>query len=347
MSPVIILGLVLMWAVVLIPMWLRRHDEAEQSRSVDRFSAAMHTLSRHEPRPSQRNVRASHRAAVLDVHVSGASAPEALAERRRRELAIRRARSLALLVAGAFVVFVAAVAVGGALLWATQVILDLSAAVFFAHLRRMALLAEASRRRSLARHRDNALLAELEQDREVVSEPAPSWEEGVTVYRAGSAVRQTAVSAVAEDVFDQTALAYEPAIDDELTARFDEAVALVSSSDVRMTANDGFFDQESDLSGAVTAPAAGLPVHAEQTAHTDRGARAAAAAAAEVEAVGGKPWEPIPVPRPTYSMKPAAPSYPALPRRNERLLPPVERTIEVESDDDLEAILDRRWAVND
>jgi hypothetical protein len=124
-----------------------------------------------------------------------------------------------------------------------------------------------------------------------------------------------------------------------------------------MTASDSFFDQESDLGGAaapslvetraIPAPAAEEPVYEAQTAYSDRGARAAAAAAAEAEAVGGKPWEPIPVPRPTYAMKPAAPSYPAVPRRNEPAMPPVERTVELEADDDLEAILDRRWAVND
>src|SRR6202012_974682 len=49
MTVVIFLLIVLMWAVVLIPMWLRRHDEVEESRSLDRFSTAMHTLSRRDP----------------------------------------------------------------------------------------------------------------------------------------------------------------------------------------------------------------------------------------------------------------------------------------------------------
>jgi hypothetical protein len=180
--------------------------------------------------------------------------------------------------------------------------------------------------------------------------PVQAWEEGITVYRAGSPVAATVASEV---VFDQSALADEPAIDDDLAADFDEAIALVAPSGVRVAADDGFFDQEIDLTAAEVTEvidvteAADYPVHAAQTAYTDRGARAAAAAAAEVEAVGGKPWEPIPVPRPTYAMKPAAPSYPAVPRRGDPLLPPVERTVEVAGDDDLEAILDRRWAVND
>jgi uncharacterized membrane protein len=45
-SAVIYAAIVVMWAVVLVPMWLRRHDAATESRSVDRFSTAMRILSR-------------------------------------------------------------------------------------------------------------------------------------------------------------------------------------------------------------------------------------------------------------------------------------------------------------
>lgn len=40
--------IVLVWAAVLIPMWLRHHDEVSETRSADRFSRAMHTLSRRD-----------------------------------------------------------------------------------------------------------------------------------------------------------------------------------------------------------------------------------------------------------------------------------------------------------
>ena len=45
---VIIIGL---WAVVLVPMWLRNHDATVESKSVDRFSTAMRTLSRRGSGP--------------------------------------------------------------------------------------------------------------------------------------------------------------------------------------------------------------------------------------------------------------------------------------------------------
>jgi hypothetical protein len=362
-SPVIILGLVLMWAVVLVPMWLRRHDEVEESRSVDRFSAAMHTLSRHEGRPAQRNVRAPQRPAVLDVHVSGASAPEAVAARRRRTLARRRSRLFTGLLLADIGVLVGAVTGGSPLLWTLQVLLDVAAVCFVVHLRRMAVMAAASRRRAVARRRDNAVLDELERgaDLEPSFRETPEWEEGVTVFHAGSQARPAA-QPVAEDVFDQTALLDEPELAEDLAASFDEAVALASSSSSvapRMAATDGFFDQETDLSAAIpprksfietgAIPAATRAAEvAERAQRAARAASAAAAAAAEAEAVGGRPWEPRPVPRPTYAMKPAAPqSPPVRPRRSEPLLPPVERAVELETDDDLEAILDRRWAVND
>jgi hypothetical protein len=38
--------IVALWAVVLVPMWLRRHDDVAEVRQVDRFSKAMRILSR-------------------------------------------------------------------------------------------------------------------------------------------------------------------------------------------------------------------------------------------------------------------------------------------------------------
>lgn len=46
-------AIVVVWAVVLVPMWLRRHDEGVETRSVDRFSAAMRVLSRRTGRPAR------------------------------------------------------------------------------------------------------------------------------------------------------------------------------------------------------------------------------------------------------------------------------------------------------
>ena len=76
MSAVIYAAIVVMWAVVLVPMWLRRHDAATESRSVERFSTAMRTLSRRtSATPGRRYVVMPRRTASgPSVHVSGAAA---------------------------------------------------------------------------------------------------------------------------------------------------------------------------------------------------------------------------------------------------------------------------------
>ena len=79
MTGVIYLVIIALWAAVLIPMWLRRHDQISEIRSTARFSSAMHSLGQHEdgaeepvrrqrqsaPRRSASSVAAQRRALVL------------------------------------------------------------------------------------------------------------------------------------------------------------------------------------------------------------------------------------------------------------------------------------------
>lgn len=46
MTGLIYLVIIALWAAVLIPMWLRRHDQISEVRSTARFSSAMKSLSR-------------------------------------------------------------------------------------------------------------------------------------------------------------------------------------------------------------------------------------------------------------------------------------------------------------
>jgi type II secretory pathway pseudopilin PulG len=48
-SSLIVLGIVGIWILVLVPMWLNRHDADSASRSMDTFSTAMRVLSRRDP----------------------------------------------------------------------------------------------------------------------------------------------------------------------------------------------------------------------------------------------------------------------------------------------------------
>ncbi len=381
MSPVIILGLVLMWAVVLVPMWLRRHDEAEETRSVDRFSAAMHTLSRREAKaPEDRYVVMPRRSRSVEVHVSGASAPR-MSQPARRSAAQRRRRTLLVLVAAAIFFLAIAGLTGSLIAWVFEVMLDCALIAFVVHLRRLAQAAASSRRRTPAaarrvvadapaEPRRSATTAQRQQQRrwEYARTEAGDYSEQVTVRYADSRrveadyrepgyepayVEPASVEAeppAATAVFDQTALAEL----DEPAAAFDgffdqDAVADVSAAAVVETAapepvvepsyaryaGPGFIeagvvpgrrDTEAEPAARTTEPAVDAPM--------------------EMPAVGTSPWEPVPVPRPTYAMKPAAP--PRRPRYEpeEPLLPPVEPTADLPADE-LEEILDRRWAVND
>ena len=51
MSSTILMAIVLvvMWLVVLVPMFVRRGDERAETRSMDRFATAMRVLSRRSP----------------------------------------------------------------------------------------------------------------------------------------------------------------------------------------------------------------------------------------------------------------------------------------------------------
>ena len=47
-SGLIYAAIAILWAAVLIPMWLRNHDTAAENRSAERFGQAMRVLSRKE-----------------------------------------------------------------------------------------------------------------------------------------------------------------------------------------------------------------------------------------------------------------------------------------------------------
>lgn len=121
--------IIALWICILLPMWLRRHDEAMESRSVDRFSSAMRTLSGRGT-PDRREIVMPARANE-PVHADGHA--RAVAEG-RAVLAARRRRSLSLLLG--LTLFVA----GGALLgWLPRwvpALPALLAVAFLVHLRR-------------------------------------------------------------------------------------------------------------------------------------------------------------------------------------------------------------------
>ena len=292
-SAVILAVIVIMWAVVLVPMWLRRHDAATESRSVDRFSTAMRVLSRRGGSPDRRYVLMPKRETRASVHVSGASAPHrrpaAAASRPasrpnqtrpsqsrpgqgRPSLAVRRRRTLLGLVGIAFLTMLLTLA--GVIGWPLQFVVDLIVAAFVVHLR-----TQAKRTAAVSRQRRRAAAA-----------PAPA----------------------------PAAPVYAPRTPAPAAARAGETAA-----------SPGVVEPDTAPIPAVEPAAA--------TGTDDR-------------------WDPVPVPPPTYTMKPKAPQRwtyapPTQPGEPGALVaerqPEPAHSAEPAEVGELDGILEHRWAVND
>jgi len=171
-SAAVIGVLVILWAVVLVPMWLRRHDKANELAAVDRFAGAMRVLSRRSgdrDRPAPGAGRyvvmpaRSSAARTMDVFVPDKSGPvhtpgpELAAPRangsRSSALARRVAarRRLAILMLTLVVTtLVAALVLGGALI-AVQACVDVLVVAGVLHLRASVLAQRAQVRRAAGR----------------------------------------------------------------------------------------------------------------------------------------------------------------------------------------------------
>src|SRR3954447_5747761 len=149
-SAVIYAAIVVMWAVVLVPMWLRRHDAVTESRSAERFSTAMRTLSRRtHATPGRRYVVMPRRqAGSVSIHVSGAamattsvvasqSRPAASAATSARAAMVRRRRRTTFVLLG-LATLTAVLAVAGICPWLAQFAVDLALVAFVVHLRTQA-----------------------------------------------------------------------------------------------------------------------------------------------------------------------------------------------------------------
>lgn len=93
MTPVLIVGLIAMWGIVLGFTWLNRKDAGDEARSMDRFDAAMRSLSRRGPQPGQRYIvmpRRDARGATVDNDPRNRprSTKAVLVARRRRAMGI-------------------------------------------------------------------------------------------------------------------------------------------------------------------------------------------------------------------------------------------------------------------
>jgi hypothetical protein len=96
--------IIALWAVVLVPMWVRRHDEARQSKSVDRFSDAMRTLARRPGNSGGREIVVPHRESNPLVHSTSRGPVSAPVSRTSAPLAQRRRRTSLVLIGSVLIV---------------------------------------------------------------------------------------------------------------------------------------------------------------------------------------------------------------------------------------------------
>jgi len=144
-SGLIYAAIAIMWAAVLIPMWLRNHDTASENRSAERFGQAMRVLSRKEQAVADEVAGdpAGHRAgdraqAPIPAREQRAPRVESVARARpQRTLAQRRARTLAVM-AGLTLLLTLVAVVTPVPWWAPLPVVTLLGA-FVVHLRIQAL----------------------------------------------------------------------------------------------------------------------------------------------------------------------------------------------------------------
>ena len=101
-SGLIYLAIVIVWAAILIPMFLRSRDHALEDRSVERFDHAMNILSQQEAAELPQSPEVGRHPADTQVprtHVAERQPQRTKSPRRRRSLARRRARTLTVLFA--------------------------------------------------------------------------------------------------------------------------------------------------------------------------------------------------------------------------------------------------------
>jgi hypothetical protein len=191
MSALIGLAIMGIWLVVLVPMWLNRHEADDASRSMDSFSTAMRVLSRRPAHSSRTSNRGGDRRYVVmprrdDWGVTVDNNPDAKIGRRplaRRPVpattsAVRQGRLIArrrriMLVVLSLVVVLAITAAIGVTSWWYELAVGLAAAGFVIHLRNEAIRARDLRRRRAARLARAAMVHEP-LDEPAFRRPAPA-----------------------------------------------------------------------------------------------------------------------------------------------------------------------------
>ena len=100
----IYVAIIALWAIVLVPMWLRRHDRASELRGVDRFNNAMRSLHRRNAHALEES-RSRNVEVAMAKHGNGSLAyqPARKASNRRALVLMALVSLLALTLVVAFI----------------------------------------------------------------------------------------------------------------------------------------------------------------------------------------------------------------------------------------------------
>jgi len=164
MSGLIGLAIIGIWLIVLVPMWLNRHEADDASRSMDSFSTAMRVLSRRAPSRGDRRYVVMPRRDDLGVTVDNNPGAKTTGRRLRwgggratppvgsgaRARLMARRRRIAVVVLGLLLVLLVTSALGVTSWW-YELAVALVAAGYLIHLRNEAIRAQELQRRRRAR----------------------------------------------------------------------------------------------------------------------------------------------------------------------------------------------------
>jgi hypothetical protein len=164
MSGLIVLGIMGIWILVLVPMWLNRHEADNATRSMDSFSTAMRVLSRRTPARTYGADRYVVMPRRDNLGITVDNQPNANAGRRLLRLPGRRAvpvgsgrarllarRRRMLLAFAALTIGLAGSAASGFTSWWLELAAFLGGAGYLVHLRNEAIRAAELRQRRTAR----------------------------------------------------------------------------------------------------------------------------------------------------------------------------------------------------
>lgn len=178
------LAIVGMWAAVLGPVWLRRHDAIYESRSVDKFSAAMRVLARRGPKPiggvHSRAVLMPGRpdvASVSAVSVSGLGGDRPVTPQSAHITQLRR--NLLFLAVFDLITIAIWAGVGSKAVLGAHVLGDLTTAVSFVGLNRAL---ERERRRASLAARRRRVANVMASEQASVAETAPRRRNAAPVW---------------------------------------------------------------------------------------------------------------------------------------------------------------------